>query len=145
MGLKTFVLKYGSSQRQNLALTFLFVPKSVDSNQINLPFEFCSAGHSTRPRSPRRSKRAFLPRFATCSGTRPSALTRIVAFCLSALTRNVAETKRGRGGVRDLRWCGARMRMYACPPQPYRGTSLMRNRCPLGPYSRAMPRALWWS
>jgi len=27
----------------------------------------------------------------------------------------------------------------------YRGTSLIRNSAPLGPYSRAMPRALWWS
>ena len=28
---------------------------------------------------------------------------------------------------------------------PYRGTSLIRNCPPLGPYSRTMPRALWWS
>ena len=27
----------------------------------------------------------------------------------------------------------------------YRGTSLIRNRVPLGPYSRTMPRLLWWS
>jgi len=27
----------------------------------------------------------------------------------------------------------------------YRGTSLIRNRHPLGPYSRPMHRALWWS
>ena len=26
-----------------------------------------------------------------------------------------------------------------------RGTSLIRNSAPLGPYSRPMPRALWWS
>jgi len=34
------------------------------------------------------------------------------------------------------------------PPsgQPsYRGTSLIRNSAPLGPYSRTMPRILWWS
>ena len=30
-------------------------------------------------------------------------------------------------------------------PIEYRGTSLIRNRYPLGPYSRTMPRALWWS
>ena len=29
--------------------------------------------------------------------------------------------------------------------QPYRGTSLIRSSAPLGPYSRTMPRALWWS
>ena len=28
---------------------------------------------------------------------------------------------------------------------PHRGTSLMRNSPPLGPYSRTMSRALWWS
>ena len=27
----------------------------------------------------------------------------------------------------------------------YRGTSLIRNSPSLGPYSRTMPRALWWS
>ena len=27
----------------------------------------------------------------------------------------------------------------------YRGTSLIRNSTPLGPYSRTMPGALWWS
>jgi len=27
----------------------------------------------------------------------------------------------------------------------YRGTSLIRNNPPVGPYSRPMPRALWWS
>jgi len=27
--------------------------------------------------------------------------------------------------------------------QPYRGTSLIKNSAPLGPYSRSMPRALW--
>jgi hypothetical protein len=26
----------------------------------------------------------------------------------------------------------------------YRGTSLLRNRCPVAPYSRTMPRLLWW-
>ena len=28
---------------------------------------------------------------------------------------------------------------------PYRGTSLIRNCLLVGPYSRTMPRALWWS
>jgi len=27
----------------------------------------------------------------------------------------------------------------------YRGTSLIRNRLPLGPYGKPMTRALWWS
>jgi len=32
-----------------------------------------------------------------------------------------------------------------CTTPLYRGTSLIRNSAPLGPYSRTMPRALWWS
>ena len=28
---------------------------------------------------------------------------------------------------------------------PYRGTSLIRKRLPVGPCSSPMPRALWWS
>jgi len=32
----------------------------------------------------------------------------------------------------------------ASPPITW-GTSSIRNRFPVGPYSRAMPRALWWS
>ena len=31
------------------------------------------------------------------------------------------------------------------PGKTYRGTSLIRNYPSLGPYSRLMPRALWWS
>ena len=31
------------------------------------------------------------------------------------------------------------------PSSAYRGTSLIRNSRPLGPYSETMPRALWWS
>jgi len=30
------------------------------------------------------------------------------------------------------------------PGLSYRGTSLIRNSTHLGPYSRTMPRALWW-
>jgi len=30
-------------------------------------------------------------------------------------------------------------------PSEYRGTSLIRKSAPLGPYSRSIPRALWWS
>ena len=36
-------------------------------------------------------------------------------------------------------------RALAPLPSQYRGTSLKRNSAPLGPYSRNMPRALWWS
>ena len=30
-------------------------------------------------------------------------------------------------------------------PHPYRGTSLIRNTPLLGPYSRTIPRVVWWS
>jgi len=40
-----------------------------------------------------------------------------------------------------------KLRAQPSPPSsrvlPYRGTSLIRNRAPLGPYSRTMPMALW--
>ena len=29
-------------------------------------------------------------------------------------------------------------------PQPYRGTSFIENCALVGPYSRMMPRAVWW-
>ena len=29
--------------------------------------------------------------------------------------------------------------------EAYRGASLIRERAPLGPFSRTMPRAIWWS
>ena len=58
-------------------------------------------------------------------------------------------------GVRGLgvRVRGSRFRVVGEPPRSshrrekaaYRGTSLIRNSPPLGPYSRYMPRALWWS
>ena len=37
--------------------------------------------------------------------------------------------------------------LLRCSPslEPDRGTSLIRTSAPLGPYSRTMPRALWWS
>ena len=37
---------------------------------------------------------------------------------------------------------GARLRNAGTP---YRDTWLMSNSAPLGPYSRTVPRALWWS
>jgi len=32
----------------------------------------------------------------------------------------------------------------AADEKAYRGTSLIRNAPPIGPYSMPMPRALWW-
>jgi len=34
---------------------------------------------------------------------------------------------------------------YIARRRSYRGSLLIRNSTPLGPYSRTMPRALWWS
>ena len=38
----------------------------------------------------------------------------------------------------------ARLRKHEVQSVDYRGTSLIRNNPLLGPYSRLMPRALWW-
>ena len=52
---------------------------------------------------------------------------------LLAANSLLAGEKSGEKGVRTRRI------------QRYRGTSLIRNRPLLGPFSRAMPGALWWS
>ena len=44
--------------------------------------------------------------------------------------------------VRDLCWS---LVAAEHAQAPYRGTSLITNNAPLGPYSRNMPRALCWS
>ena len=46
-------------------------------------------------------------------------------------------------------WCAGRVRVLTRSPKAlltteYRGTSLIRNNPPVGPYSRPMPGALWW-
>ena len=51
----------------------------------------------------------------------------------------------GRGGGRAPRSCSRRSLRRAKRVMVYRGTSLIRKRLSLGPYSRPMPRALWWS
>ena len=38
-----------------------------------------------------------------------------------------------------------RLKVDSLNPREYRGTSLIRKCFPLGPYSRTVPRALWWS
>jgi len=40
---------------------------------------------------------------------------------------------------------GGPMLFHLVPRRAYRGTSLIRNRHPVGPYSRTMPRLLWRS
>ena len=58
-------------------------------------------------------------------------------------------SRAGRRGVRpdpNLRYPDPNVRSESrCNPVAYRGTSLIRNSAPLGPYSRTMPRALWRS
>jgi hypothetical protein len=44
-------------------------------------------------------------------------------------------------GLRGRRCCTA---ACLCLTPRYRGTSLIRNSAPLGPYSRTKHRALWW-
>ena len=38
-----------------------------------------------------------------------------------------------------------RLVSHATNVESYKGTSLIRNGVPLGPYSRTFSRALWWS
>ena len=57
---------------------------------------------------------------------------------------------KGSKGRNELDWVGVdTLSLWCFTPtavyNTYRGTSLIRNSPPLGPYSRPMPRALWWS
>ena len=47
------------------------------------------------------------------------------------------------GQIQEMVFAGHAQLEYI--PLRYRGTSLIRNSAPLGPYSRTMPRALRWS
>ena len=49
------------------------------------------------------------------------------------------------GEAHDLRVQGYLAHKRQPPPRTYRGTSIIRKRTPLGPYSRTMPRLLWRS
>ena len=54
------------------------------------------------------------------------------------------ERERAREREREReRETGSAMNECACRHR-YRGTSHIRNSAPIGPYSRTMPRALWW-
>ena len=41
-------------------------------------------------------------------------------------------------------WGGRAGREREAEMEAYRGTSLIRNSALLGPYSRTVPKALWW-
>jgi len=59
----------------------------------------------------------------------------------------VAAPLRGppRGSRAPLTNAGKKSARENYPPDTYRGTWLIRNRHPVGPYSRTMPGLLWWS
>ena len=67
-----------------------------------------------------------------CSGSEAGSYLRLIDFVYHSIL-----------GLREInKVCRQAGRLqYA----EYRGTSLIRNRTTLGPYSRPMPRALWWS
>ena len=57
-------------------------------------------------------------------------------------TLQVVPSSLGSGHARDSSEEGVGIVFEALP---YRGTSLIRNSDDLGPFSRTVPRALWWS
>ena len=79
--------------------------------------------------------------------------------CLTSPALDLFDQRgRSRGGPFDIRttltavfffflpaWAENALAVSATLTLPYRGTSLIRNNAPLGPYSRTMPMALWWS
>jgi len=73
-----------------------------------------------------------------------------VLFVPNLLNSGRVEGERFRGGLvfEARRLCvslNSRLASNKEEEEGYRGTSLIRKRIPLGPYSRTMPRALWGS
>ena len=71
------------------------------------------------------------------SGSEAGSYLRLIDFVYHSTLGFRVTKKKKKGGV----CTGA----VTTPCVQYRGTSRIRNRAPLGPYSRNMPRALWWS
>ena len=78
-----------------------------------------------------------------CSGdTYPeSYITEYTSCTKNIVSRAVASHRRPRGAPSDT------FETQTSQPHahPYKGTSLIRNSSPLGPYRKTMPRALQWS
>ena len=88
-------------------------------------------------------RRTCLERILGLPRTTQPYLARVSAtFSLLGSDRNLPPEKHNGSGTWNGMWA-------RCRTQPsihiYRGTSLIRNSNPLGPYSSNMPRALWWS
>ena len=88
-----------------------------------------------------------------CSSSEMGSYSRLIDFvCPSTLGLRViktAENSEVEGSVcicedRVLDGPASGKRAPRVTAYKYRGTSLIRNSAPLGPYSRTMSRALWW-
>ena len=76
-----------------------------------------------------------------CSGSEAGSCLRLIDFVYhSTLDLRVIKKKKKKVSGPGLGGQGSISRGLV-----YRGTWLKRNRAPLGPYSRTMPRAVWWS
>ena len=62
-------------------------------------------------------------------------------ICICLWRRRSGPGRRTEGGIGPL----LSFVSPAMSLRGYSGTSLVRNRAPLGPYSRTVPRAIWWS
>ena len=65
-----------------------------------------------------------------CSGSEAGSYLRLIDFVYHSTL-----------GLRVI----TKQKVFCTGPLRYRGTSLIRNRAPLGPYSRTIPRVIWWS
>ena len=55
------------------------------------------------------------------------------------------ESERKEAMAREAQLAARLATLHPSTPGHYRGTALIRKSAPLGPYSRNMHRALWWS
>ena len=82
------------------------------------------------------------------SGSEAGSYLRRIDQCVTQLkAQGPSRTCTGsKEAEEEKRWSRSRRPpRHTAPTALYRGTSLIRKRPPLGPYSSPMPRALWWS
>ena len=104
-------------------------------NPVTFPNTFCISQHS--PFISTRVLKVPKAEFVVCKGLRVrEGMVAPANLCNTFKSQFISKVK-GMVGHGEGAEDGFRVR--------YRGTSLISNSPPLGPYSRTMPRALWWS
>ena len=84
-----------------------------------------------------------------CSGSEAGSYLRLIDSCITQLkaqgpSRTSNESKEEASPFWVAGPGGGGVAATIARISHYRGTSLIRKRLPLGPYTRTMPRDMWW-